>query len=201
MSCGRSASSRAEPGSRSSRPPPSPADPATLTACVISSGVFIRELALALHHAGVAYAVVGGVAVNLHGVPRMTYDIDLVVATDEENLRRCREALESVGLVCRLPLRLEALADESVRREHEEQRSLRALTFTDPSDPLREVDVVVAPSRDPDGVVSRAVEVPAGGFSVRVAAVGDIIAMKRLAGRAQDRADIEHLLRLKKRDG
>lgn len=168
---------------------------------VIGSRVFIRDLARALDAASVQYAIVGGVAVNLHGVPRMTYDIDIAVSTDAANLRRCREALESLGLVCRLPVQLEALADQAIRREHEDERSLRALTFTDPSDPLREVDVIVAPSRDPDGVVSRAVVVSAGEFSVRVADVDDIITMKRLADRAQDRADIEHLLRLRKRDG
>lgn len=168
---------------------------------MIDSGVFIRDLAEALEDRGVSYAIVGGVAVNLHGVPRMTYDIDLVVATDEDNLRRCREAMESLGLACRLPVRLEALAVEAIRREYEEERNLRAITFTDPSDPLREVDVIVAPSRDPDGVVERAETVWAGGFSVKVAGVEDIIAMKRLAGRAQDEADVEHLLRLRERNG
>lgn len=48
--------------------------------------VFIRDLLRALADAEVPYCVVGGVAVNLHGVPRMTYDVDLVVPTTVEAL-------------------------------------------------------------------------------------------------------------------
>jgi hypothetical protein len=163
--------------------------------------MFIRDLAAALDSRGVRYAVVGGVAVNLRGIPRMTYDIDIVVATDEPNLRACREALSSLALACRLPLRLESLADPALRAEYENDRNLRAVTFTDPSDPLREVDVIVAPSRDPDGVTARATAIAAGGFEVCVASLDDLIAMKRLAGRRQDLADVEHLERIRSRGG
>jgi hypothetical protein len=163
--------------------------------------MFIRDLVAALDGCGVRYAIVGGVAVNLHGIPRMTYDIDIVVPMDEATLRSCHQAMLSLGLACRLPLRLEALADPALREEYETDRNLRAVTFTDPNDPLREVDVIVAPSRDPDGVAARATVVSAGGFTVRVAGIDDLIAMKRLAGRKQDEADIEHLSRIRKEPG
>jgi len=65
--------------------------------------VFISELFAALESAGIEYAVVGGVAVNIHGIPRMTYDVDIVVATSEPSLRACREVLEGLGLRSRLP--------------------------------------------------------------------------------------------------
>jgi hypothetical protein len=32
------------------------------------------------------YLVVGGLAVNFHGVPRMTYDIDLMILLQSENI-------------------------------------------------------------------------------------------------------------------
>jgi len=160
--------------------------------------VFIRELFGALDRAGVDYAVVGGVAVNLHGVPRMTYDVDLMVATHEASLRDCRIALEQLGLRSRLPFVLETIADEATRVELERERNLVAVTFTDPVDPLREVDILVAPSLDPDGVVRRAIRRGTGASAVRVATVEDLIAMKRRAGRAQDLADIAHLEKLAK---
>lgn len=146
--------------------------------------VFIRELFGALDRAGIDYAVVGDVAVNLHGVPRMTYDVDLMVATHAASLRDCRIVLEQLGLRSRLPFVLEL------------ERNLVAVTFTDPVNPLREVDILVAPSLDPDGVVRRAVRRGTGASAVRVASVEDLIAMKRRAGRAQDLADIAHLEKL-----
>lgn len=44
----------------------------------------------------VRYAVVGGVAMNLHGLVRATADVDLVVSPDPDNVRRLRAALETV---------------------------------------------------------------------------------------------------------
>jgi hypothetical protein len=35
---------------------------------------------------GIDYLVVGGLAVNFHGVPRMTYDIDLMVLLEREDI-------------------------------------------------------------------------------------------------------------------
>ena len=33
------------------------------------------------------YLVIGGLAVNFHGVPRMTYDIDLMLLLRPENIK------------------------------------------------------------------------------------------------------------------
>jgi hypothetical protein len=160
--------------------------------------VFIGELFAALEAAGLEYAVVGGVAVNIHGVPRMTYDVDIVVATTEPSLRTCREVLDGLGLRSRLPFALESIAAAATRRELEHDRGLVAVTFTDPSNPLREVDVLVAPSLDPDGIAARAVRRGSGAMTVRVASIEDLVRMKRLARRPQDLADVAHLERLAK---
>lgn len=49
-----------------------------------------------LNAAGVDYVVVGGVALNLHGLVRATEDLDLFVRPDPENIARLRAALRSV---------------------------------------------------------------------------------------------------------
>lgn len=158
--------------------------------------MFFEDLVRALDQHGVRYALVGGVAVNLHGVPRMTYDVDVVVLTDAPTLLACKRALEGLGLVCRLPIALESLADPSARAQLERDRNLIAITFTDPENPLREVDVLIAPSVDPDGVVERSVVRSAGAFDVRIASVADLLRMKRAAARPQDLADVAHLERI-----
>jgi hypothetical protein len=40
--------------------------------------------------------VIGGVALNFHGLARATADIDLFVSPDERNIQKLREALDSV---------------------------------------------------------------------------------------------------------
>lgn len=48
-----------------------------------------------LQRAGIDYALCGGLAVVVHGFPRLTQDIDLLIR--EEDLDRARNALRSVG--------------------------------------------------------------------------------------------------------
>ena len=56
----------------------------------------IVELFRALNVRGVRYVLVGGIAVNLHGLGRTTQDIDLFVVPDEDNVSRLRAALHDV---------------------------------------------------------------------------------------------------------
>src|SRR5262249_26546137 len=112
----------------------------------------------------------------------MTYDVDIVVALDEANLPAVVGVMARVGLRGRLPVDLASLSDATARRSLT-QRNVVALTFTDPNDPLREVDVLIN-AADADGIVVRALERPLGETTVRIASLQDLIAMKRAAGRA-----------------
>ena len=55
-----------------------------------------RRVLEALEQAGVRYVVIGGVALNLHGLPRATEDLDIFVAPEVENIERLKAALRSV---------------------------------------------------------------------------------------------------------
>jgi hypothetical protein len=50
----------------------------------------------ALAKRGVRFKVVGGVALNLIGLPRATQDLDVFVDPEADNIRRLREALHDV---------------------------------------------------------------------------------------------------------
>ena len=160
--------------------------------------MFIRDLLQALADAAVPYCVVGGVAVNLHGVPRMTYDVDLVVPTTPAALQGAHDVLERLGLRCRLPIRLVDLADPAVREEYRTERNLIAVTYTDPSDPLREVDILVSPPIAADELVARAITLKLDDLRVPIVSLPDLIALKKASDRDLDRADLEHLVRLEK---
>lgn len=159
--------------------------------------MFIRELIGAFAQAQVRYCVVGGVAMNLHGVPRMTYDVDLLVVPEADELRKAQEVLTKLGLQRRIPVSLEDFADRAYCERMRDERNLIAVTFTDPANPLREVDVLVAPPIDVGQVVVRAVHMSLAGMSVPVASVDDLIAMKRATGRAQDADDVDNLNRIR----
>lgn len=54
------------------------------------------ELIDALEKAEVDYVLIGGFAVILYGMPRLTQDIDLFLHNDVENIRRLQDALFKV---------------------------------------------------------------------------------------------------------
>ncbi|MCC7108411.1 MAG: nucleotidyl transferase AbiEii/AbiGii toxin family protein [Deltaproteobacteria bacterium] len=56
----------------------------------------VMRVLAALEAAKVDYVVVGGVAVNLHGIARATEDLDLFIAPNPANIDRLRTALRSV---------------------------------------------------------------------------------------------------------
>lgn len=55
-----------------------------------------RRVLEALERSGVRYVVIGGVALNLHGLPRATEDLDIFVAPEVDNIERLKAALRSV---------------------------------------------------------------------------------------------------------
>ena len=49
-----------------------------------------------LNEAGVQYVLIGGAALNVHGLIRATEDVDLVIAPTAENVERLKRALHAV---------------------------------------------------------------------------------------------------------
>jgi hypothetical protein len=54
------------------------------------------DLLRALEQYSVDYVLIGGVALNLHGIVRTTEDIDLFVRPEADNIKRLQQALRSV---------------------------------------------------------------------------------------------------------
>jgi hypothetical protein len=61
----------------------------------VNFGRFLDVLR-AFERAKVDYILVGGVAVNLHGIVRATEDIDFFVRPEPENIERVKDALRSI---------------------------------------------------------------------------------------------------------
>lgn len=60
--------------------------------------MFYLDLFRALHRHRVEYALIGGLAVALHGVVRNTMDIDISVVMSPENLQHLIAAARELGL-------------------------------------------------------------------------------------------------------
>lgn len=147
----------------------------------------------ALNAAGARYLVVGGVAVVLHGHPRLTADLDLVVALDPENVHAALRALRDLGYAPRLPVAAEDLADPERRAEWVRTKHMTVFSLASPKHPATEVDLFVEEPFPFDEGHARATWVDLGALRVPVACIADLVAMKRRAGRPQDLEDVRRL--------
>ncbi len=147
----------------------------------------------ALNRAHVRYVVVGGFATILHGHARLTADIDLVIDLSPAEARKALETLKRLGFRPRIPVDPLLFADPQIRRQWIEERGMRVFSLRDPANPMREVDLFVEHPIDFDELWSRSEVIQLTHTVVRIASIPDLIALKRLAGRPQDLADIEAL--------
>lgn len=144
---------------------------------------------------GVDFVVIGGIAAVLHGSPRATFDLDLCFAGDRANL----EALGAV--LVELEARLRGVDDPGLPfvPDADTLRRIEVLTL---STTAGDVDVLARPAgtKGYEALRRSADRFDLGGYSVLVASIEDLIAMKTAANRPkdlQDIAELETILRLR----
>jgi predicted nucleotidyltransferase len=151
-----------------------------------------REILRRLVAAGVDFVVIGGIAVLLHGYPRMTRDLDIVFADDDGNLKALG------GVLTNLKAKLRGVdADLPFVPDERTLRGIELLTLDTAAgwfDVHRTVQGVTNYKR----LRRNAERVELDRFSVLVASPDDLIAMKQAAGRAQDQIDIAALEAIKR---
>jgi hypothetical protein len=76
----------------------------------------LTEILTSLSKREVKYIVCRGVAAVLHGVERMTIDIDLAVDLSEANLSKLIEVFKTIDLKPQIPLPPEILLDKDTRK-------------------------------------------------------------------------------------
>lgn len=156
------------------------------------------ELLQSLSDNRVEYVLVGGLAVQLHGFLRATFDIDLVLAMNDENLGRFIEVAKQYGLVPAIPEPIDSLRDAArIDRWHREKGML-AFALREPGAGGGVIDVLVRPEVPFDRLVANAVAGELFGRRVWIASVDDLIDMKRIANRPKDRLDIEALEKIRR---
>lgn len=154
--------------------------------------MFLPRLLDALNDARIPYALVGGYAVALHGAPRGTVDIDLILKLSEKDFVAFEKTMLGLGLSPRLPVR--AAEVFRFREEWRKQRNLIAWTFVNPARASELVDVVLIEDLGRNKSVRKEI---GGGRHAHVLALPDLIRMKEASGRPQDLEDVRVLKALR----
>ena len=153
--------------------------------------MFIVTVIETLNRYRVPYVLVGGYAVALHGAVRGTVDIDIAIALNRKSYRQLEKAMNSIGLLSRLPVSADEVFD--YRAEYIKNRNLKAWSFVNNDKPLEIVDILITE----DARTIKTVNKTAMGTRLKVAAIDDLIRMKKKANRKQDKEDIKALEKLK----
>jgi hypothetical protein len=150
------------------------------------------EILRRLTSRGVDFVVIGGIAAVLHGSAQATYDLDICFATDPGNL----EALGDVLIA--LSARLKGVKDEVAFVP--DARTLREIEMLTMVTKLGELDILARPAGSPgyEALRRNADRFDIDGFSVLIASIDDLIAMKLAAGRSKDLISVEELEAIKR---
>jgi predicted nucleotidyltransferase len=151
-----------------------------------------------LNDEGVEFVIVGGVAARLYGSTRLTHDVDVVPNLTPHSWRKTVECIWEMGGRPRIPESMESIADVRNVQTWITEKGMQALNFRS-EDGYVEIDLLVAESGRFNSLKERATAVEFRGKTYLIAAVDDLIAMKRAAGRPQDLLDIQELEEIRKR--
>ncbi len=154
-----------------------------------------EPLLRALHEAGVHHIIIGGFAVNAHGVIRPSKDLDIVPDPDPQNLERL--AL----LLARLDARHVGLGDlrpEEFPYDPTKPEDLLAGANFRLETSLGDLDImqwVAGIDVEPpySALAADAIDGDLDGIRIRVCGLDHLIAMKRAAGRPRDLDDLQRL--------
>jgi predicted nucleotidyltransferase len=138
----------------------------------------LSRIAEALNACRIEAVLIGNSAAALHGAPVTTLDFDFMIRETPANVERLRELAEALDGVY-----LDKSSPMTTLRRVENEREDLYIDFVSQADGIGSFAALR----------SRATSVEFGGHVLRVAALEDVLASKRAAGRPRDRAVVEIL--------
>lgn len=160
--------------------------------------MFYEEIFRELNKRRIDYVVVGGVAVVMHGVVRLTADLDLMVHLEEKNLTKFVEVMNELGYKPKVPVKAESFIDPDNRRTWIEEKNMRVFSFYHPKKGIMLIDIFINEPVPYNKIREDAVKMKMGNLLIPTVSIEDLIRLKEISGRPQDIADIEALKRLGK---
>jgi hypothetical protein len=155
--------------------------------------MFYEDVFRKLGESKIRYAVAGGVALVLHGVVRLTADLDLIVELSTENLRKFITAINELGYKPKPPVNAEDFIDPLYRKAWKEEKGMEVFSFYHPKMPMNLIDVFVNEPIGFNEIENEIVIFKARDIEIPAISKKHLKVLKGKANRPQDIADIEAL--------
>ena len=141
----------------------------------------------------IGYFVVGGLAVNFYGFPRFTYDMDILIYMEDENIKRLMELLVKWGYKPKIPVNLYDFAIKEIRESWIKDKNMKAFNFYNEQEIISEIDIIIDSPVSYLEASKNSVIFNVEGIDIPTISLADLIKMKEKAGRDVDLYDIKHL--------
>jgi hypothetical protein len=163
----------------------------------VTPALDVAELLRRLERAGVAHVLIGGLAVNAHGVIRATQDLDICPDPDTRNLERLASLLAEIG-VRQLGVESHGFAEREMPFDPTDAADLAQGGNVRLETPLGVLDIMQwIPGLDAEHAFATlaqdALVAEAFGVTLRVCSLPALRRMKQAAGRPRDLQDLADL--------
>jgi predicted nucleotidyltransferase len=146
----------------------------------------LHEFADLFEARGYRYAVMGGIAARILGIPRPTYDIDFTLAVERSELASLFDAAEEAGYYVPVAYRsgwVDMVAGMPIVKLGMQLGEMGI-----------DIDVFISESEFQNSILNRRSQHDVGGKLVWLVSPEDLILLKALANRDRDRGDIQDVL-------
>lgn len=148
---------------------------------------YLKDILSSLVEHKVDFIVCGGVALVLHGVERMTLDLDLSVGMEHDNLRRFLDSMKKLDLVPRAPVPAESILDPEKRKMMVDEKNALVFTFIDRKNPYRQVDVFITDHFSYDRLRDHVESVHIGDVMINLVSKEKLLEMKKAVQPQRDK--------------
>lgn len=145
----------------------------------------------------IKYIVVGGMAVNLHGIPRMTYDIDLILYLEETNIKKFLNLMKAWGFRPKAPVDIMDFAKQEKRDDWVKNKNMKAFNLVNPNWGISEIDIVINTPVNYENAHKDIVYYKLGDVRIPTLSIYKLVKMKEASNREQDKKDIKYLRKIK----
>lgn len=135
-----------------------------------------------LNKSGIKYLVIGGLAVNLYGLHRLTRDLDLLIDLSADNFDKLVEVLGKIGYKTRVP--------------RSKWDKLTAISFFTSEDEDKQIDIFLKNPLNFNKAHKKRKVFRGGGVQIPCISLDDLINLKNKANRVRDWIDVGSLRRM-----
>ena len=160
--------------------------------------MFYIEVLKKLNGKKVRYLIIGGVAVNLYGFPRMTFDLDLMIdLNDFKSVSGFVDSMNELGFKPVIPVKIEDFINPENRKTWSQEKNMKVFSLYNPLKEIERVDVLIENYINFDEAYKRKKDIDGEGFIMPLLSIDDLINIKKIANRKRDIIDIEALEKIK----